>query len=114
MLSMKSFKVPIVFGDGRHQSKILKSPSFFGDWRHQLKVLKSSSFFGDWRHQLKALKVLNVFRRSEAPIMIKDLNGLVRLEARRIKSSSTLGECRQDKVLLDFEQVQARKRPAHL
>ena len=32
----------------------------------------------------------------------------------QIKSSSTLSECRQDKVFLDFERVQARESPSHL
>jgi len=63
MLSVKGFKVPIVF---RRPAAIVES-----------------------------LKDLIVFRRSEAPVMIKDLNALVRLEA-------------AEEVLLAFERVMAR------
>ena len=113
---VKVLKSPSFFGDWRHQLKVLKSPSFFGDWRHQLKVLKSPLFFGDWRHQLKVLKVPIVLRRSAASVKV-------------LKSSSSFGErrhqwwlktstlscvLRQEKVLLAFERVQARKSPPRL
>jgi len=46
---------------------------------------------------VKSFEDLIVFWRSEAPVMFKALNALVRLEAR-------------EEVLLAFERVQARKR----
>jgi len=46
---------------------------------------------------VKSFKDLIVFRRSEAPVMFKALNALVRPEAR-------------EEVFLAFERVQARKR----
>jgi len=99
MLSVKSFKVPIVFRRLADSAKSFKVPIVF-------RRLVTSD---------ESLKDVIVFRRSKAPVMIKDLNALVRLEAaEEVLLAFERVQARSEEVLLAFERVQARRSPPRL
>ena len=91
------------------QLKVLKVPIVFRRLAASVESFKVPIVFRRPAAIVESLKDLIDFRRSEAPIIIKDLNALMRLEAaeevllafervqaRREKSSSPLSECRRE------------------